>query len=192
MIQVSPALSPQVSPPMVPAGDSSGDMQRNIGGDTCALGSAHPPGLPTPGGVDTVCFPTPLTQRLKKQNCEWGRETRCPSGKRGVQGVGRESEEEGLKRSELKKEEGDSEEGRGEREEEEERKVRKEKKQQMSPPPYRADVGAWRHPNRRGTSAGSRKKPQRPEGHGERQGPQGARQQQQLDDSARRWRGEGA
>ena len=166
-------------------------------GASFALVSAHPPGLPQQGVLDTACFPTPLTQRLKRLNCEWGLETECPNGKGGVQGGGRESEEERVKRSELKreerdsKEEGDSKEER-EKEEEEERKDRKEKKQQMSPPPNRADVGAWQHHDRRGTSAGSRKKPQRAEGHGEHHDPQGARQQQQHDNCAPWWRGEGA
>ena len=181
-------MSPTMSPPMVPAGDMRGDIVSTIGGDTCALGSAHPPGLPQRGAVDTVCFPTPLTQRLKRLSCEWGLETRCPSGNGGVQGGGREREEEGLKRSELKKEEGDSKE---EREREEERKDRKEEKQQMSPPPNRADVGAWQHHDRRDTSAGSQQ-PQRPESRGENHDPQAARQQQQPDEGAPWWRGEGA
>lgn len=152
---------------------------------TLALERPHPPGLPLVGSWRALRFPTPLTQRLKKLKCEWGLETECPNGKGGVQGGGRESEEERVKRSELKKEERDSKE---EREREEERKDRKEKKQQMSPPPYRADVGAWQHHDRRGTSAGSQQ-PQRPESRGENHDPQAARQQ--PDDSAPWWRGEG-
>ena len=191
-------MMPPALPLLVtPRGGRHGGMSRGRHGGRRTLGNTHPPGLPQQGAVDTVCFPTPLTQRLKKLNCEWGLETRCPSGKGGVQGGGRESDEERVKRSELKNERRDSEEERGsegnrKREEEEERKDRKEKKQQMSPSPNRVDVGAWQHHDRRGTWAGSRKKPQRPEGHGGHHDPQGARQQQQPDNSAPWSRGEGA
>ena len=168
------------------APNTVGDTTSNSG----SLGNAHPPGLPHGEALDTVCFPTPLTQRLKKLSCEWGRETRCPSGNGGVQGGGQKSDEGREKKGELKKEKERDSEKRREGEREEEGKDRKEEKQQMSPPPNRADVGAWQHHNRHGASTGSRK-PQRP---GSRGGldPQGARQQQQHDDSAPLREGEGA
>lgn len=168
-------------PPLVPLRGRQGGMWRGIRGGTRALGTSHPPGLPPRSDLDTACFPTPLTQRLKKMNCEWGLETECPNGKGGVQGGGREIEEERVKRSELKKEERDSKEER--EREEEKRKDRKEKKQKMSPTPNRADVGACQHHDRRSTSAGS-PKAQRPESRGECHDPQCARQQQRPQKTA--------